>query len=139
ELEMVSGDYCLAMTSVSDRKEGLDRLADALSEIDEIYNASKKPVKAEVGFIERVYKPLRRVCALYEAFDLPRKIVSFDDAVGKTSGLFIYLYPPDIPLIVPGEEISDEFVENLRECRRKKLALKGLPDEDGELISIADF
>ena len=36
-----------------------------------------------------------------------------DECIGRTSGEFAYLYPPGIPLIVPGERITQEAVEIL--------------------------
>ena len=37
-----------------------------------------------------------------------------DEAEGRISGDYVMLYPPGIPLLVPGEKILKETVENLR-------------------------
>ena len=38
-----------------------------------------------------------------EAWNLPAKEVAFEEAAGAVSAEYIYLYPPGIPLIVPGK------------------------------------
>ena len=39
--------------------------------------------------------------------------VCFLDSVGRICANYIFLYPPGIPLLVPGEKIVKEIVENL--------------------------
>ena len=33
------------------------------------------------------------------------------ESEGRIAGEFLYLYPPGIPLLVPGERISEEIVQ----------------------------
>ena len=42
---------------------------------------------------------------------------------------YAYLYPPGIPLIVPGERINREAVEILRRYREMGFAIEGLDKE----------
>ena len=41
---------------------------------------------------------------------------------------FIFLYPPGIPLAVPGERISEEIVQKMKEYREQKMNLLGLSE-----------
>ena len=50
-------------------------------------------------------------------------------AAGKISGTYVNLYPPGIPLIVPGERINREAVEILRRYREIGFAIEGLDKE----------
>ena len=52
---------------------------------------------------------------IYQALDLPYREVPLDEAVGKMAADYVYLYPPGIPLIVPGEVITEEFIRHIRE------------------------
>ena len=40
----------------------------------------------------------------------------------------MYLYPPGIPILVPGEMIDAATVETVRDCIRLGLEVEGLPD-----------
>ncbi|WP_270854467.1 aminotransferase class I/II-fold pyridoxal phosphate-dependent enzyme [Roseburia hominis] len=126
QMEMVSADYVLGMTSLMDTDEGMRRLVTALHEIDE--KNRKTDLGGEVpeaGFTARMYRENPRRMQIYQALDLPYREVPFDEAVGKMAADYVYLYPPGIPLIVPGEVITEEFIRHIRECRERKLNVEG--------------
>lgn len=153
QMELVSGSYVLGMTSILDKKEGFDRLSKALHEIDD--NMRKAAMAAgcphteesisygretkNTGFIKRMYQKNQREMQIYQAAELPYIEKSFEEAVGKMSAETIYLYPPGIPLIVPGEIINREFIEKMRECTRKGLCLEGSVNLSSERIKIVYF
>lgn len=168
QMEMVSGNYVLGMTSIMDTKEGLDRLAAALKEIDVkiVINAAGEKTKevaeiaavakseistqsegqplekkriAESGFTSRMYTKNSREMQIYQAVELPYKEVTFDESIGKMAGDYVFLYPPGIPLIVPGEVISASFIEKLRECQRLGLNVSGQSNLSEERIKIVYF
>lgn len=139
QMEMVSADYVLGMTSLMDTDEGMRRLVTALHEIDEknrrmaaLHEIDEKNRKTdlggevpEAGFTARIYRENPRRMQIYQALDLPYREVPFDEAVGKMAADYVYLYPPGIPLIVPGEVITEEFIRHIRECRERKLNVEG--------------
>lgn len=126
QMEMVSADYVLGMTSLMDTDEGMRRLVTALHEIDEKNrNTDLGGEVPEAGFTARIYRENPRRMQIYQALDLPYREVPFDEAVGKMAADYVYLYPPGIPLIVPGEVITEEFIRHIRECRERKLNVEG--------------
>lgn len=139
QMEMVSADYVLGMTSLMDTDEGMQRLVTALHEIDEKNRRMAEPHETaeenrkteldgevpEAGFTARMYRENPRRMQIYQALDLPYREVPFDEAVGKMAADYVYLYPPGIPLIVPGEIITEEFIRHIRECRERKLNVEG--------------
>lgn len=147
QMEMVSGAYVLGMTSIMDEEEGFMRLSSALHGIEESFFATgadawKAPIEAEAGktdFIRRMYGKNPREMQIYQASDLPSADVSFEESVGQMSADYIFLYPPGIPLIVPGEVITWEFIEKIRECRAKGLHVEGISDLSFERIKIVYF
>lgn len=52
---------------------------------------------------------------IFEAMEGPCESVSRGDAVGRISADFYTVYPPGIPVIVPGETITEEMIERLKE------------------------
>lgn len=139
QMEMVSADYVLGMTSLMDTDEGMRRLVTALHEIDEKNRRMAEPHETaeenrkteldgevpEAGFSARMYRENPRRMQIYQALDLPYREVPLDEAVGKMAADYVYLYPPGIPLIVPGEVITEEFIRHIRECRERKLNVEG--------------
>lgn len=125
EMEMAAGNYVLAMASVMDTEEGFQRLEKALIEID--YSLSQKPErKAQTNEFHNgtcnIYsirnKKRCEICeaAMYMEDESDGKIIR--DGKGCISTNYIYLYPPGIPVVVPGEEINDELENMLNEYQK---------------------
>ena len=68
------------------------------------------------SFIEKIYQKYPREMQIYQAEELPYKEVTLEEAVGNMSADTIYLYPPGIPMIVPGEIITKRLADNIEEC-----------------------
>jgi arginine/lysine/ornithine decarboxylase len=125
QMELCSGDYVLAMTSFLNTAKDYDRLFHALMEIDDEYLEEENTVNAS-GFISRVYVPNEKEMEIAEAVDSTHCEIPLTKAAGKLSGDYIYLYPPGIPLLVPGEVITEKMIENIEECFRLELDVKGI-------------
>ena len=141
QMEMACGTYTLALSSIMDTKEGFERLADALLAIDheleaeDLFDNSFDNTKQKF-LQENIYKVQKKRMELFEAWE--QKVVSFSmqEAIGKISADYIYLYPPGIPILVPGEEITEVLIEDIRLCKKRGLEVEGLL-EDGK-IAIVD-
>lgn len=135
QMEMLAGTYVLAMTTVGDTQEGLDRLRDALLEIDkEIDTRQGRPAAIETDLPLSGRQPaLEKVWTIAEAVNRRDKIQkrSFEDSIGCISVEYAYLYPPGSPLIVPGERITKEAVEILHWYQEHDFSIEGLQSEDG--------
>ncbi len=102
EPEMVHSDYLLCMTSVCDTDENLSALSRAIMELD-----------SEAAYSER---------RNYPSFitDLPPVEIPLADAVwqnipddGDISNAYVWVYPPGVPLLLPGEKITEEIKNHL--------------------------
>ena len=65
-----------------------------------------------------------------DAFLGEAEVVAVDDAVGRVSAESIAGYPPGIPALLPGERITAELVEYLRELKDSGARLHGASDPD---------
>ena len=129
QMEMVSADYVLGMTSLMDTDEGMRRLVTALHEIDEKNRRMAEPHETaeenrkteldgevpEAGFTARMYRKNPRRMQIYQALDLPYREVPLDEAVGKMAADYVYLYPPGIPLSSCREELSRKSLSGTSE------------------------
>lgn len=130
QLEMAAGSYALAMTSVGDTEEGFRRLGGALEEIDR--SAGERPAGA-AGFTGALPKnetvlTSARMEELSGEKESVRKL-PLEECAGHVSTEYAYLYPPGIPVIVPGERISRESVEMLLTSRSQGFSLEGMEEE----------
>ncbi len=135
EVEMETGGYVVLLTSIGDTKEGFERLIKALKEIDEMLAEEKRISKEQTFFINNdIRNPQRMTIAQAEASK--KETVLIKESVGRVSGEYLYLYPPGIPLIVPGEEITPEMVRQAELYRQAGLSLQGLEDYEGKKINV---
>ena len=51
-----------------------------------------------------------------------------EKSAGCISKEFVYLYPPGIPILVPGERISEEAVFRILEYQAEGLSVQGTSD-----------
>lgn len=131
--EMAAESYVLCMTSVCDTKEGFTRLLHALLDLD---------CKLESCGTEKIQKIARPPCRQkkrYESWQvekMAKEKVLLQKSEGRASKEFLYLYPPGIPLLVPGEVISGELIAYLTNQCNQALPIQGLISQNREEIYV---
>ena len=130
QLEMAAGSYALAMTSVGDTEEGFRRLGDALEEMDRSAGENGGEVTGQDGGLPEN----EMVCSSARIEELAReegciRSVPLEACEGLISMEYAYLYPPGIPLIVPGERVSHGSLQVLLKSRRQGFSLEGMEKE----------
>ena len=126
-MEMAAGNYVIAMTSVADSKEAFESLYLAMESID----AQLTDVEQFADTI--LYKTLpEHKMNIAEAREHKRVDIPFEDAIGKISGSYIYVYPPGIPIVTPGEVLSLGVMQEIKAAMDSDLNIKGITmDEKG--------
>lgn len=130
QLEMAAGTYALAMTSLGDTTEGMARLRRALYHIDRglTEENNKYTILGELPKAEVVYTSTQVDCALRK-YPEQKKVLPWNDAVGKISTEYAYLYPPGCPLIAPGERVTEEIIQCLLWYQELGFQMEGLSVE----------
>ncbi len=132
QMEMAAGNYILAMTSVSDTKEGFERLTNALFRIDNKIDYNTKgrlcPRMGGLPRMEAVYD-IAGTEALIRMGKAGTAFIPCVSAIGHVSAEYAYLYPPGSPLIVPGERITEEVVRLLGWYLAEGYSVEGLKRE----------
>ena len=85
-----------------------------------------------------LYALRKKSMEIAEALELPKKRVRLEAAAGMVSADFLCLYPPGIPIIAPGEWITEEVVALLAACRSRGMQLTGLADADNRTVWVLD-
>ena len=73
-----------------------------------------------------------------EATFSAKKKILFKNSLGKISGEYIIPYPPGIPILCPGEEITQEIIEYVEHLKRFGVEIIGTKDEQLETIYIIE-
>lgn len=126
--EMAAGHFVLAMFTVADTEEGYQRLTEALLEIDK--ELTWVSYKCGVSHQNTGIPAPETVIPLHSAWDMPGKRVLLSKACGKTAAEFVNLYPPGTPILVPGERITEELCDKIREDCREGLNVQGVEQNE---------
>ncbi len=151
QMEMAAGSYVTALTTIMDTDEGFERLLDALKDIDRTADmqTDDKPAAVDIpdtnlsaggkpntGDISLLYKPVPRRLEILQAMDAEAEEIPLTQAAGRIAAEIVCLYPPGIPVLVPGEEICEDLVRLLELSRDAGMNIRGIRDTDGLRIRV---
>ena len=120
----------LAYISIGDKTKNLERLIGALAEIRRLYR--RKPSAA----IRHDYLAPQVVLTPQEAFYAPRKSVPLHQSVGEICCEFLMTYPPGIPILAPGERITQDILNFIRSSKEKGCVITGPQDLEADHINV---
>lgn len=124
DIQIEFGDFgnFLAYLSIGDRKQDIERLVSALAEI------SRRFGKEKVNLMTQEYVDPQVAVSPQDAFYADKEKVELKDAPGRISGEFVMCYPPGIPILAPGERVTQEIREHIEYAREKGCTLTGAED-----------
>ena len=110
--ELANRDLLVPLLTMGDTEAGVERLCDALIASLERRRGEPRPP----GAASAVWDVTPEAAMTpREAFFSSRETVDAADAAGRVAAEMVVPYPPGIPAIAPGEVVSRELVEALRE------------------------
>lgn len=125
QMEMAAGSYVTAILTMMDEKRGIERLSHALLEIDR--KLSTEGISVVKGHVpSAVSLRPKAVMDIWDAYRAPYFETSLKGAVGKTSAEFVNLYPPGIPLLVPGETLDGQMAAVILTYLENGYTLQGI-------------
>ena len=74
--------------------------------------------------------------SLAQAWDAEKEEILLSQAVGRIAGDFVNLYPPGIPVLVPGEQIEETHCRQLAEYLKEDLNVQGVTKDAGYRITV---
>lgn len=136
--EMATLQYILLLLTIGDDQSSLNCLESALEKIfRQIPSCQDKEEVALASQVTVWPRPVVRFSPR-EAFFARKVRVPLTSALGRTAGELIAPYPPGIPLLCPGELITEEVIEWLTLIRRKKISCQGPFDRSLETIGVIE-
>ncbi len=148
QMEMGAPAYVLGISSIMDTEEGFKRLAEALIQIDQeiqdkvILNNKDKDKQSDIIENELIEKSIFITrgtninYSISETEDLTLESIPWSQSENRTSGEFVLLYPPGIPILVPGEVISKQIYQLILAYKKKGFMVQGPTDYELNKIKV---
>jgi arginine/lysine/ornithine decarboxylase len=132
DIQIEFGDIgnILAYISIGDRLRDIERLVNALDDIKRLYEKEQSPM------ISGDYIQPKVMITPQEAFYSEKKLVPLEETAGKICGEFIMCYPPGIPILAPGEMITQEIIEYIKYAKEKGCSLQGTEDLEANSLNV---
>ena len=133
DIQIEFGDIgnIMAYISIGDRIQDIERLVGALAEISRLYSKEEKRFE-----VDRQMLLPRVLASPQEAFYADKIKVPIREAAGHISGEFVMAYPPGIPILAPGEEITDEIIDYIQYSVEKGCSMQGTEDPAVEYLKV---
>lgn len=107
--EMHDNSGILLLLPLQTTTQWTERIYQALQALDRFsQNRTTTPQPAPSFYCREIPQ---QCCPLQEAFYKEKRQILWRDGAGAVAGQFILRYPPGIPLVVPGERITQEIVD----------------------------
>ncbi len=131
-LEMADYYYGLALTTVMNDEDDFEKLIFAIEDI-----AKKAPYEELNQISIKMPTPIMRM-GIHDSYYAQKEVVNLEDSIGRISATSVIPYPPGIPLIVPGEEITKDLYHHILSIMENGLEIVGLMGYNKEQIVVIE-
>jgi arginine decarboxylase len=135
DLELYSGNVVVAIFGVGENAEDagerlVEGLREAVTELEETPGAPDEKLAPAPPWGELVLTPR-------EAFLGPQEVIPFDAAAGRIAAEGLAAYPPGIPNVLPGERLTAETLDFIRESLAHGGYVRGGSDRELKTLRVA--
>lgn len=132
DIQIEFGDIgnILAYISIGDRIQDIERLVGALEDIKRLYS---KPVSLlhNAEYITPIVAATPQ-----KAFYAEKELIPIRQTAGRICGEFVMCYPPGIPILAPGEMITQEIIDYTLFAKEKGCSMQGPEDDSLERLNV---
>jgi len=133
QVEMADLFNILVIVTIGDRREDLDRLVAALDGLARrgARAMNRRPIPSPLPPMgQQLHLPPR------EAFFAPSEHLPLVKAEGRISSDIVTIYPPGVPLLVPGEEVASSTIDYLLSLASYGARIDGVLELDEPQIRV---
>ena len=120
----------LAYLSIGDRQREVERLVSALAEIKRRFSRDKSTLM-DFDYIEPIV-----AMSPQEAFYGEKESLPIRETAGRVCSEFVMCYPPGIPILTPGEQITEEIIDYIAYALEKGCSMTGPEDPGIERLNV---
>lgn len=132
EIELSDMYNILCIISPGDTEESIDILITALKELSDRHIEHDQSTEVVVKIPEIPHLSL----SPRDAFYAETEIVEFTKAAGRIIAEFIFVYPPGIPILLPGEVITQDNIDYIVEHLEVGLPVQGPEDKTMKHVKV---
>ena len=121
---------CLAYVSVGDRPRDIERLVSALAEIRRLYK------KDRTGLMTAEYINPKVIYSPQDAFYSEKQSLPLEECKDMVCAEFVMCYPPGIPILAPGELITQEILDYIIYAKEKGCSMTGPEDMEIKCLNV---
>lgn len=130
EIELSDSYNILLFLTPGITKEEVDILINALKDI--AIKKRRKPINN--NFVVPEIPPI--AATPKEAFLREKEVIELKEAKGRISGKIVSAYPPGLPILVPGEVITENILNYILDLKNKGANLQGFMDKEYNFIKV---
>ncbi|WP_046230820.1 aminotransferase class I/II-fold pyridoxal phosphate-dependent enzyme [Paenibacillus algorifonticola] len=132
EIEMSDMYNILCLVTPGDTSDSIEKLLEALRALSGSFHegAEARELVVKIPDIPQLSLSPR------DAFYGQTEVVPFKESAGRIIAEFIYVYPPGIPILLPGEVISQKNIDYIVEHVEVGLPVKGPEDRNVEFVKV---
>lgn len=131
QMELSNLNGVLGISSIANEEADFLKLFQGLQSLDKLGNKRDKELLTIPNYPEVQQKYTPR-----EGFYKQKKTVEINSSSGLISGEYVIPYPPGIPILVPGEVISEEVTQYMKIAIKYGINIVGLKDKENKFIEV---
>lgn len=133
EVELSDLTNILCLITIGDAEREVEQLLQALRRLSQMFRLSEK---AAPRVPVAVPAASRFLLSPREAFYTPSELLDLAQSCGRVCTEFIYVYPPGIPVLMPGQMITHEIIDYIKRHVEAGLPVKGPEDSTLHKIKV---
>jgi arginine/lysine/ornithine decarboxylase len=138
-IEMAGATTVTLVVSIGNTQEDMERCVHGVEQLARRLRGSRGQNNPLFHIFALQTPPMgRQILVPRDAFFARKIRVPVPESTGKISGESVVPYPPGIPVLVPGEEITPEIVEYLTGVRRTGVEIHGCEDRSIATLKVVD-
>lgn len=132
DIQIEFGDIAniLAYISIGDRIQDIERLVGALADIKRLY------AKDPATLMSSEYIAPKVCVSPQKAFYAKKEALPLKESAGRICSEFVMCYPPGIPILAPGELITEEIIAYILYAKEKGCSMQGTQDPYMEYLQV---
>ncbi|RRJ67293.1 aminotransferase class I/II-fold pyridoxal phosphate-dependent enzyme [Paenibacillus oralis] len=134
EVELSDLTNILCLITIGDTERETARLIQALRHLSQTFRLDDNAVRHIKASV--VPAASQFIVTPREAFYMPAEPLKWSQAIGGVCTEFVYVYPPGIPILMPGQRITAEIVDYISRHVAAGLPVKGPEDSTLQEIKV---
>lgn len=135
QMELAETYVVLGIVGIGDDAGTVSRLVEALEDMSRRFYGQREPLTVTLASF---FEKSKAVITPRDAWYAPKRVVPLSESLGEVSGESVMIYPPGIPLVIPGERITEATLEHYRFYLKQHCTVLSDEDEEGMITILGE-